>query len=191
MRIRDEKKYNSIVKSSIRLVNQLGFSGISISKIAKAAKVSPATIYIYFENKQDLFTKIYVDIRNQMSQAGLQDVEKQKTIEEKFKSIWLNFFSFAKTHKGYIIYREQFEQTSMIKDIDVQSFELFKYITELLQQGIKEDIIRDLPLPFLTSFAFIPLITLLRYDFDGSIIIDDKLLIEASSIAWKTIIKDN
>ena len=63
MRTRDQAKYDAIVKSSIQLINTIGFDGISISKIAKKAKVSPATIYIYFENKEDLFTKLYIDIR--------------------------------------------------------------------------------------------------------------------------------
>jgi AcrR family transcriptional regulator len=54
MRTRDQKKYNAVVKSSIKLTNELGFSGISVSKIAKRANVSPATIYIYFENKEDI-----------------------------------------------------------------------------------------------------------------------------------------
>jgi len=54
------------------LTNELGFDGISISKIARKAKVSPATIYIYFENKEDLLTKIYRDIRSKMSQGALE-----------------------------------------------------------------------------------------------------------------------
>ncbi|MFW9846659.1 MAG: TetR/AcrR family transcriptional regulator, partial [Candidatus Thorarchaeota archaeon] len=48
MRTRDQAKYDAIVDASIKLVNKLGFDGISISKIAKKAKVSPATLYIYF-----------------------------------------------------------------------------------------------------------------------------------------------
>ena len=59
MRTRDQKKYDAIVRSSIELTNKFGLSGISISKIAKKANVSPATIYIYFENKEDLLTVIY------------------------------------------------------------------------------------------------------------------------------------
>ena len=72
MRTRDQAKYDSIVEATITLTNKLGIDGISISKIAKKAKVSPATIYIYFENKEDLFTKLYVDIRKKMSQGALE-----------------------------------------------------------------------------------------------------------------------
>ena len=82
MRTRDQAKYNAIVDASIRLVNEVGFDGISISKIATQAKVSPATIYIYFENKEDLFRKLYIDIRNQMGEGAIQNLRDDMTVEE-------------------------------------------------------------------------------------------------------------
>ena len=47
-------KRNALIKATIDLVNNNGFHATPMSKIAKMAKVSPATIYLYFENKQDL-----------------------------------------------------------------------------------------------------------------------------------------
>ena len=42
-------KRNALIKATIGLVNNNGFHATSMSKIAKMAKVSPATIYLYFE----------------------------------------------------------------------------------------------------------------------------------------------
>ena len=78
MRTRNQAKYGAIIDATIKLTNELGFDGISISKISKKAKVSPATIYIYFENKEDLFTKLYIDIRNKMSEGALQELGEQE-----------------------------------------------------------------------------------------------------------------
>ena len=110
MRVRDEKKQNAIIKTSIRLVNDLGFSGISISKIAEEAGVSPATIYIYYKNKEDLFTKIYISVRNGMSQASLKGIDDSKPIKDQFKLIWYNFFNYCIKHVDHLTYREHFEQ---------------------------------------------------------------------------------
>lgn len=187
MRLRDEKKQDSVIQTSIKLVNNLGFSGISISKIAEEAGVSPGTIYIYFKNKEDLFTKIYIDIRNRMSQAALQGIDESKSIEAQFKSIWHNFFTYALEHLDYLKYREQFEQTSMMNNIHEEEFELFKQVTNLFDKGIKEKRIKNYPLPFLIAFAFIPIITLLKFNFEGRITIDDDLIHQASEIAWKTV----
>ena len=187
MRIRDKKKYSAIVKTSIRLINKLGFSGISMAKIAKEAKVSPATIYIYFENKEDLFTKIYIDIRKKMSQAALQGLDDSKSIEDQFKLIWHNYLTYALAHIDFIIYRENFEQTSMMNNIQQEDFELFTYITNLFQRGIKEKYIKKMSPPLLVSFAFMPITTLLKFHFERRIDINDKVINQASNLAWNAI----
>ena len=187
MRIRDQKKQDAIIKTSIRLVNDLGFSGISISKIAEEAGVSPATIYIYFKNKDDLFTKIYIDIRKRMSQAALQGVDDSKSLKAQFKSIWHDFITYNLEHFDHLIYREHFEQTSMMNNIHPEEFELYKQVTNLFKKGIKEKSIKNYPLSFLIAFAFVPIITLLKFNFEGRITIDDDLIYKASEIAWNTV----
>ena len=187
MRTRDQAKYDAIVDASIRLVNELGFDGISISKIAKQAKVSPATIYIYFKNKEDLFTKLYIDIRNQMSQGALVNLQEDMSVEDAFKSSWHDMFLFNLRHPDIIQYRERFEQTAMMNNIKAQDFEHYRFTLELLQRGIKEKVIKDLPLPLLTSFAFVPAITLLRFHFDGVLNMDEGTINQACEIAWESI----
>ena len=187
MRTRDQKKYDAVVKSSIELTNKLGFSGISISKIAKKANVSPATIYIYFENKEDLLTTIYYDIRNEAGKAVLTNTDANMSIQERFYAIWTNSFSFYLNHPEYVQYREQFEQTKMMEDVRTDEFELNKYIIEILTEGIKDKKIHDLPIPLLISFSFIPIITLLRLHFSNILTMGEKEIIEACNIAWKSI----
>ncbi|MFX0067085.1 MAG: TetR/AcrR family transcriptional regulator, partial [Candidatus Hermodarchaeota archaeon] len=167
MRPKDQTKYNAIINASIELVKELGFTGISISKIAKQANISPATIYIHFRNKEDLFTKLYTKIRTDMSNGALQGLQEQMDIQQIFKSIWINSFSFNLNHPDYLIYREKFEQTPMMENIKHEDFKLYNYVRNLFQRGIKEQIIKDLPIPLLTAFAFFPIITLLNFHFEG------------------------
>ena len=182
-----EMQTDAIVNAAIEQINKLGFSGISISKIAKEANVSPATIYIYFENKEDLLTAIYKDIRKQAEGAVLTNIDESMSIKEQFKAIWFNSFSFYLNHPEYIQYRKQFEQTRMMKDIETNQFELNKYIVEILTKGIEDKIIQDSPIPLLISFAFIPIITLIGLHFDNITIMDEKEITNACEIAWKSI----
>ncbi len=188
MRTRDQEKYNAIVKSSIELTNKLGFSGISISKIAKKANVSPATIYIYFKNKEDLLTTIYCDIRKKASEAVLTSIDSYMSIKEQFDTIWINSFSFYMNHPEYVQYREQFEQTKMMVELKTDEFELSNYTRDFLSIGIRNNVFQNLPIPILTSFAFMPIITLLRLHFSNIIRMDEEEIITASEIAWKSII---
>ena len=187
MRTRDQKKYDAIVKSSIELTNKLGFSGISISKIAKKANVSPATIYIYFKNKEDLLTVIYYDIRKKAGNSVLTNIDTDMSIEERFNAIWFHSFSFYLNHPEYIQYREQFEQTKMMEDIKTDEFELTNYVVELFTKGIKDKLIQDLPIPILISFGFFPIITLLNFHFSNIIRMSEEEIINARKVAWKSI----
>lgn len=169
------------------MTNELGFDGISISKIARKAKVSPATIYIYFENKEDLLTKIYRDIRSKMSQGALEGLKEGMTTVEVFKSIWQHAFTFNLRHPEYLAYREQFERTTMMRKIKAEDFELFRTVDSLLKRGIKEKTIRALPLPILTAFSYVPIITLLNYHHAGIVEMDEKHIEMACEIAWNAI----
>ena len=187
MRTRDQQKYDAVVRSAIELTNKLGFSGISISKIAKKANVSPATIYIYFENKEDLLTTIYYDIRKKASESVLTNIDVNMSIKDQFYTIWINSFSFYLNHPEYTQYREQFEQTTMMKEVRTDEFELNNYTIEILTKGIKDTIIQDRPIPILISFAFIPIITLLRFHFIGILKLTEEQINSACEIAWKSI----
>ena len=59
MRRKDDEKEKSIKEAVIKLILEQGFQGTSISKIAKEAGVSPATVYIYYENKELMLQDIY------------------------------------------------------------------------------------------------------------------------------------
>ena len=177
------------MRASIQLINTLGFDGISISKIAKKAEVSPATIYIYFENKNDLFSKLYIDIRKKMSQGALQGLQDDMTIEQTFKSIWHNSFTYNLNHPEFLVFREQFEQTSMMKSINENEFESYRFVTNLLQRGIGENTIKNYPLPILTAFAFIPIVTLLKFHLGDTIKMNEDHVKQAIEIAWNAISK--
>ena len=189
VRTRDQAKYDSIVDASIKLTNKLGFDGISIAKIAKKAKVSPATIYIYFESKEDLFVQIYKDIRTRMSTGALHGVflKKGLTVKEVFTSIWQHSFTFNLNHPEYLTYREQFEQTAMMKNVKPEEFELYQAVNELLKTGTKQGLFREIPLPLLTAFAYAPVITLLKYHQAGVIDMNEELIKQACDVAWNAI----
>ena len=64
IRQKSDKKRASLLKATMKLVNNQGFHAAPMSKIAKMAEMSPATIYIYFENKQDLINQLYLEVKN-------------------------------------------------------------------------------------------------------------------------------
>ncbi len=59
MRTRDYDKQQRIKEAMVHLILREGINGASVSKIAREAGVSPATIYIYYESKEDLLSAAF------------------------------------------------------------------------------------------------------------------------------------
>lgn len=66
MRRKDDEKQNAIKKAVVSTVLKEGMHGASISKIAKAAGVSPATVYVYYDNKDVMLRDIYYDYAEEL-----------------------------------------------------------------------------------------------------------------------------
>ncbi|HXO77347.1 MAG TPA: helix-turn-helix domain-containing protein, partial [Puia sp.] len=59
MRVRDESKVEAIYQQALKMIVEEGFDGLSMQKLARAAGVSPATIYIYFKDRDDLLLQLH------------------------------------------------------------------------------------------------------------------------------------
>ena len=144
---------------------------------------------MYYKNKEELFNQLYIEIRKENYKNLVKGLKEEMSIEETFKLIWKNSFNYNIKHPEYLTFREQFEQTTMMKKIKQNQFESHQFVTNLLQRGIDEGIIKNLPLPILTAFAFIPIITFVKYHINGLLKMDEKQIQESTEIAWNTIKK--
>jgi len=59
MRRRDDDKERRIKEAVVQLILEEGWNGASISKIARLAEVSPSTVYVYYDSKEEMLQDIY------------------------------------------------------------------------------------------------------------------------------------
>jgi AcrR family transcriptional regulator len=59
MRTKDFDKQQRIKRAMVRLILEEGISGASISKIAREADVSSATIYVYYNSKEEMLAEVF------------------------------------------------------------------------------------------------------------------------------------
>ena len=62
-----------------------GFDGLSMHKLAKAASVSVATIYIYFKDREDLIQQLYTEEFEKMTLATLVNFNPEGRFDEGLK----------------------------------------------------------------------------------------------------------
>jgi AcrR family transcriptional regulator len=89
-----DKKRKALLNATLKLVNNNGFHDAPMSKIAKMAAVSPATIYIYFENKQDLINQLYLEVKAEFSAYAFKNYNEEQCIKDSFKQVWMNIADF-------------------------------------------------------------------------------------------------
>ena len=161
MRQKDELKQDAIIHATVRLVNEIGFAASSVSKIAKAANVSPATIYIYYKNKEDLLVSTYICIKMNMGKAVQKDFNPDEPIRDIFKKVWFNMFDYINKHRDLFHFTEQFSNSpysSLVKKEDVEKS--FEPMFKVLLRGIEQKIIKDVNHDILATFIFYPILTL-------------------------------
>ena len=87
-------KRNALIKATIELVNNNGFHATPMSKIAKMANVSPATIYLYFENKQDLVNQTYLEVKTKYTDFVFNTYDQHTSVKTGFELIWKRIEDF-------------------------------------------------------------------------------------------------
>ena len=95
MRTKDDRKIAALHAATVKLVNEIGFASSSVSKIAKEANVSPATIYVYYENKEELLVSTYVEIKKDMSGAIMQGFDDTLPSRDIVRAVWFKMFNYA------------------------------------------------------------------------------------------------
>ncbi|AMC11182.1 transcriptional regulator [Lutibacter profundi] len=183
-----DKKRTALLNATLHLVNNQGFHAAPMSKIAKMAEMSPATIYIYFENKQDLINKLYLEVKKSFSEYAFSNYSENLSIEKGFKLIWYNIADFKLNKIEEAIFLSQCDNTPMIDEQSRQ--EGIKHLQPLLdlwERGQKEGIIKSLSPYILYAFTIYPLAFLMINQQRNFCKLDKIKLDDAFKSAWNSI----
>jgi len=188
MRTRDDEKQTALFEATIKVVNDIGFAASSVSKIAKEASVSPATLYVYHKNKEDLLVTTYIDIKQDMSRELLAGFDPDGPLRDIFKRVWMQLFEYISKNSSYFHYAEQFANSPYSQLVNTQEIErYFEPLIQMLQQGIDQKIIKDVSFDILKAFIFYPVMMLANpkhcQDFDTS----PENIETAFGLAWDAI----
>ena len=185
MRKKDDNKQHAICQSAKDLINSIGFAETSMSKIAKKAKVSPATIYVYFKNKEDLLNQLYLNVKRELWDGMLDGFSKDMPVELGFKLVLRNTFHYSINHPDNFTFYEQFANSPLINRVNIEkAHSYYQPVFDLLARGKREKILRDLPDEILISFAFHPMVQLAKGHVSGEFVLDSQMLESVLELAW-------
>src|SRR5690606_39140051 len=78
----DPAKREQIIQGAKRVFMKLGFDGASMNDITREAGVSKGTIYVYFENKEDLFVAMVDRERDRIANDMRDLLAGREAVEE-------------------------------------------------------------------------------------------------------------
>lgn len=181
-------KRNALIKATIELVNNNGFHATPMSKIAKMANVSPATIYLYFENKQDLVNQTYLEVKTKYTSFVFETYEENASIKIGFERIWKRIAEFTMNECEYSFFLNQCNNTPIIDESSRK--EGIKHLQPLLnlwERGRKEGLIKPFADHILYAFSINPLSFLLIAQKQEEFRLTKTRIDEAFQSAWDSI----
>jgi AcrR family transcriptional regulator len=188
MRIKDDEKEAALFEATVKLVNEIGFASSSVAKIAGEAGVSPATIYVYYKNKEDLLVSTYIEIKLSLSKALLRDFNDRLPIRDILRNVWFNMFEYISNNLEYYKFVEQFSNSpysSLVNRQEVEQY--FVPLIKVLQTGIEQKIIKNVNFDILTAFMYHPITVLANPGLCQDFELNEENIETAFTLAWDAI----
>jgi AcrR family transcriptional regulator len=165
MRIRDEHKEAAIREKALEMIVKEGFDGLSMQKLARAANVSPATIYIYYKNREDLVNSLYNEVSGTFAREALKNFNPTLSLEQGLWLQWKNRMHYIMNYPNYFHFFEQFRNSPLIHHKDVKNSEFRESMIQFVTNAIKRGEMVKMEPELFWSVAYGPFYSLLKFHF--------------------------
>jgi TetR/AcrR family fatty acid metabolism transcriptional regulator len=154
---KNSEKYYRIIQAATKIFARKGFYQSKISEIAREAQVADGTIYIYFENKDDILISLFeeqmrVVLDNMVRQISREDDPAKKL--EKFALTHLELIE-QNQNMAEIIQVEVRQSSKFMKEYKNEKFaEYLDLIRDIIRQGQEEGVFKKEVIPGIAERAF-------------------------------------
>jgi len=168
MRTRDIDKELLVKEKAMELIVRQGLDGFSMNKLARECDISVATLYIYYQDKDDLIIRIALEEVEKMSLAVLKDFDPDAGFEEGLRQQWKNRSKHMLANPLAAQFLELLKSSNYHDRIFSGLVTMFKdTMGRFMKNAVKRGEIDDLPLEVYWSVAFAPLYNLIRFHQEG------------------------
>ncbi len=181
-------KKQALLASTLTLINSGGIQEASMAKVAKLAGVSPATIYLYFDNKQDLINQLYLEVKLNFSKKAFEGWDPNLPVKKSFEQIWFKIVNYKLNNKEEAYFLSHCDNTAIVDEKSRK--EGIKHLQPLLtlwEKGQQEGIIKEVSPYLLYAFTIYPISFLMNSQKRTHCKLDQNMLDQAFQLAWDSI----
>ncbi len=194
MRERDEQKQKVIKEKAMQMIVKLGIEGFSMQKLAKAANVSPATIYIYFKDKEDLILQLSKETGDKMMEMTFKNFDPSMNFSEGLKLQWMNRAKYCLKYPEHSMFLEQIRHSALHdKFMSTMGANFKANMHAFMANAIKRKELVKLPVEVYWSIAFAPLYNLIKFHMSGKsmggqkFVFSEKIMMETFELVLKAL----
>jgi AcrR family transcriptional regulator len=140
-----ELRKNQILEAAKTLLLERGLKGTSVHQIAKKAELGVATIYSYYQNKEDLFSALQQEGLRLLEQGIQQACQEGKTPGDKIKKMAWAYYRFSQADKDYFDIINYFLSQPEVmfdreikRELDHLGNTILSQVEKALQEGIDQ-----------------------------------------------------
>lgn len=198
MRPKNLEKEEAIRRIALQIISEEGLENLTMQKLAKAAGISPRTIYIKYENKEDLLVKLYIDeVLGEYEKAVLENFRADMDFAEGIKKLWLNGFRYFKNNRPSFALMQYGKSSPLLnrayQQKNIKEGDYFGPVLRFLEHHVATGAIKNFPHEVHRALLFSPLVDLVSEYFDYKErprqIITEKLILECCEIVIKGMLK--
>lgn len=169
MRSKDGNKELTIREKALKMVVREGLDGFSMQKLAKEANVSPATIYIYFKDKEDLILQLFIAESEKMAEETLKNFDPGMSFSEGLRIQWMNRSRYCMENQSQMVFLEQIRHSSLCeKALGFMDATFKNVMKEFVTNAINRKELIKVSIEVYWSIAFAPLYNLVRFHIAGT-----------------------
>jgi len=182
-------KRDAILQATQSLLASLGFHGFSIRQVAERAGVAAGTVYLYFDDREDLIRQLRERIIREVARSVFANHDAEKDLSEQYRGICHNYWRFCVDFPEILSCKAQFDHLP-VEVLRLQSEELkagFRPLYQLFATGRMRGEIKDLCDEVLFSLTLEPLGSLARKQTLGMIEMNEQCLTSVIDACWDAI----
>lgn len=188
MRVKDERKRVAVFNAAAEQITEKGLAATSVSSVAAAAGISPATIYTYFESKEDMINQLYFWVKEQSAFALLAGIEDCSSLRSSLERLWHNLFGFALAEPVKFKFGEQIAYSPAVgSQTKAAARGFYEPLFGLLSRGVEQGLLRPLRMEVLAAQVLAPIVQLVRQHLYGELELTDEIINEAFELSWSAI----
>ena len=154
---KNNEKYHRIIEAATKVFARKGFYKAKISEIASEARVADGTIYIYFENKDDILISLFEEQMKAVLDNMVIRISEEDDPVKKLEKFALAHLQLVEQNKNMaeIIQVEVRQSSQFMKEYRNDPFvQYLELIADIIRQGQKEGLFKKEIIPGVAKRAF-------------------------------------